>query len=115
MILMWLISWVLAVPLFHVHLPDAKDGPVSLHSGLAHTVFSPDLPGEFSQFSLSRDQRSDFLDLSQRSLNYPELGFAVLNDNLSQDPKVGKRTALGSHSRLPDTLKKSNVRSEVLV
>jgi hypothetical protein len=48
-------------------------------------------------------------------LNYPELGFAVLNDNLSQDPKVGKRTALGSHSRLPDTLKISSVRSEVLV
>jgi len=113
-ILTWLISWVLTVPLFHVHLPDAKDGPVTLHSGVAHTVFSPDLPGEFSHFSISRDHRSDFFDLSQRQLNYPELGFAVLNDNLSKDPKDGKRTALGSQCCLPDT-KISSVSSDVLV
>src|SRR5690242_15664131 len=46
--LVWVITWVATVPLFHTHLPDVNDGRAS-HHGLAHTVFSPDLPGEFSR------------------------------------------------------------------
>ena len=111
LILTWLISWILTVPLFHVHLPNPKDGPVSLHSGLAHTVFSSDLPGEFSHFSIARTPRSDSFDLSQRPLNYPELGFAVLNNNLPKDPKMGEPTAVGASPILPDILI-SYVRSE---
>ena len=46
LILAWVIIWVTTIPLFHTHLPDINDGPTS-RQGLAHTVFSPDLPGEF--------------------------------------------------------------------
>ena len=44
--LAWVITWVATVPLFHTHLPDVNDGRAS-HQGLAHTVFSPDLPVSF--------------------------------------------------------------------
>ena len=104
LILTWLISWVITIPLFHVHLPDVKDGPVFFPSGLAHTVFSPDLPGEFSHFSIARDHRSGLLDLSQRALNYPELGFSVLNNNPYEDRKPGKQTAVGPTCCLPGNL-----------
>ena len=43
--LLWVITWVATVPLFHTHLPDVND--LVARQGLAHTVFSPDLPGEF--------------------------------------------------------------------
>ena len=82
-VFIWLIFWVMSVPLFHIHVPDAIKGPVSLHSRLPHTVFSPDLAGEFSQFFASREHRSGPLDFSKQSLNYSELGFVVLNNNLN--------------------------------
>jgi len=78
--LVWVITWVATVPLFHTHLPDVNDGRAS-HQGLAHTVFSPDLPGEFS-----RAQSSGF-HLSTRSQNSPELGFV-----LSTEEDAKKRT-----------------------
>ena len=87
-VLMWLIFWVITVPLFHIHVPDAINGPVSLDGGLPHTVFSPDLPGEYSQFLPSRDHRSGVLDVSQDRLNYPELGFVVLNNTLKSFTKA---------------------------
>ena len=99
--LTWLVAWVLTVPLFHVHVPDAKAGPVSLHSGMPHTVFSADLPGEFSHFSLTRERRSDSLDLSQLNLNYPELGFTILNK--SKERKIGQPIDLACSFRHPRT------------
>ncbi|ULA65242.1 MAG: hypothetical protein LZF86_190545 [Nitrospira sp.] len=45
----WIILWMLAVPLFHVH-PEADHhhGEAGhVHGGTVHTVFSPDLDGEF--------------------------------------------------------------------
>src|SRR5262245_42814510 len=112
LVLTWLISWVSTIPLFHVHLPDPKERLPSLQSGIAHTVFSPDLPGEFSHFSIARDHRSPFLDLSQRVLNSPELGFAVLN-NLSKDRKVREATVLGSSCCPPTSLQLSRRSIEV--
>src|SRR5262249_12455259 len=44
----WLVTWVLVTPLFHFHTLDAQE----IHSGspitLTHTVFTPDLPGEYA-------------------------------------------------------------------
>ena len=44
----WMVAWVLVAPLFHLHTLDAQE----IHSGssitLAHTVFTPDLPGEYA-------------------------------------------------------------------
>jgi len=80
--LVWVITWVATVPLFHTHLPDVNDGRAS-HQGLAHTVFSPDLPGEFSR------AHSNVLHLSTKCQNSPELGF-VLSTEDSQKRTYGE-------------------------
>ena len=67
--LLWVITWVATVPLFHTHLPDVND--LVSRQGLAHTVFSPDLPGEFFC-----DHSTGF-HLSTKSQNSPELGFVL--------------------------------------
>ncbi len=64
--LVWVILWVATVPLFHTHFPDVND--FASGHGLAHTVFSPDLPGEFFYHSHG-------FQLSNKSQNSPELGF----------------------------------------
>jgi len=69
LILVWIIIWVATVPLFHTHLPDADD--LASRQGLAHTVFSPDLPGEFFC------AHSNGFQLSTKSQNSPELGFVL--------------------------------------
>lgn len=88
LILAWVITWITAVPLFHTHLPDITYGPASLQGGLAHTVFSPDLPGEFSC------PHDHFAHVSSRVFNSPELGF-VLSTEDSKSRKVGERSVLG--------------------
>ena len=76
--LVWVITWVATVPLFHTHLPDVND--LASRQGLAHTVFSPDLPGEFSC------AHSNGFHLSTRSQNSPELGFVL---STAEDSKKG--------------------------
>jgi hypothetical protein len=71
----WVITWVTTIPLFHTHLPDIFDQQAS-QNGVAHTVFSPDLPGEFSRFS-STNHHDQFAHLSSRVLNSPELDFVL--------------------------------------
>ena len=92
LILAWLITWVTTVPLFHTHLPDTTDGPAYLQGGLAHTVFSPDLPGEFSR-SYNVTHQEHFFHVSNRVSNSPELGLILLDD-ASQHRKVGLRSVL---------------------
>jgi len=72
--LAWVIVWVTSVPLFHTHLPDVNDGLAS-RQGLAHTIFSPDLPGEFSC------RHSNVLHLSTKTKTSPELGFVISTDS----------------------------------
>ena len=72
--LAWVIIWVATVPLFHTHLPDVNDGLAS-HQGLAHTVFSPDLPGEFSS------PHRNVFHLSTKAQNSPELGFVLSTED----------------------------------
>lgn len=86
MTLAWVIIWVATVPLFHTHLPDANDGLAS-HQGLAHTVFSPDLPGEFSS------THRNVFHLATKAQNSPELGF-VLSTEDSQNRTAEEPTAL---------------------
>jgi hypothetical protein len=72
--LAWVITWITTIPLFHTHLPDVNDG-LATHQGLAHTVFSPDLPGEFSC------THSNVLHLSTKSQHSPELGFVLSTED----------------------------------
>ena len=78
-VLAWLTIWIIAVPLFHTHVPDNTDGWSALHSGGAHTVFTPDLPGEYSPpFHDNQPGRSS--QLSGRAINSPELGIPISDD-----------------------------------
>ena len=88
LVLVWVITWVTTVPLFHTHLPDISDR-LATQGGVAHTVFSPDLPGEFSHFSSTQDH---FTHLSSKVLNSPELGFTL--SSASKDREVAQPSAL---------------------
>lgn len=46
--LLWLIAWVLVSPLFHIHTLDVQEDRSLFALFLVHTVYSPDLPGEYS-------------------------------------------------------------------
>ena len=77
----WASVWIAALPLFHTHLPSVLQQPV----GLPHTIFSPDLPGEYLAFG--QKTTTDEFELSVLVSNSPELGFvASLED--------GKRKSL---------------------
>jgi len=76
----WLITWIASVPLYHFHIPDTTDRWSTLQSGGAHTVFTPDLPGEF--FHPFRDsQHRHSSHLSHRMVNSPEFGIVLLDDS----------------------------------
>lgn len=94
----WLIIWVTTLPLFHIHVPDTTDRWSALQSGGAHTVFTRDLPGEFSH-----PFHDHFGHLSQRVVNSPELGFALFNDK-SEDQKAKQLCALYAPGCVPNTL-----------
>jgi hypothetical protein len=98
LILAWTIIWVTTVPLFHIHLPDISDRVIS-QSGVAHMVFSPDLPGEFFRFSSAHD--GPFAHLSNRASNSPELGF-VLSSGDPKDREMGPPNILGILCCPPD-------------
>jgi hypothetical protein len=98
LIVAWLITWITAVPLFHVHVPDTTDRWSSLQSGGPHTVFTADLPGEFSH-----PFPDHFGHLSQRTINSPELGFALSN-NKSNDKNANALHVVNECSRIPNAL-----------
>jgi len=84
LIIGWACVWVAALPLFHTHLPGAFEKSV----GLPHTVFSSDLPGEFSAFS--HRTAWDEAELSALAFHSQELGFVA-----SASLDDGKRKPLG--------------------
>jgi len=48
LVVTWIVSWLLTIPLFHIHALDVQELPLRSNSSLAHTVFSGDLPGEYA-------------------------------------------------------------------
>ena len=44
----WMVTWVLVAPLFHIHTLDAQEIHSRSPITIPHTVFTPDLPGEYS-------------------------------------------------------------------
>ncbi|HKR80186.1 MAG TPA: hypothetical protein VJR69_10835 [Nitrospira sp.] len=67
----WACVWSAALPLFHTHLP----GGLEKSFAVPHTVFSSDLPGEFSAFSHRTAQ--DEAELSGFAFHSQELGFVA--------------------------------------
>jgi hypothetical protein len=86
----WIIIWMLAVPLFHVH-PEADHhhGEAGhIHGGTVHTVFSPDLDGEFghhqSTTAVVEQPLANQFTLSGfpfHASDYTELGFSFVSDS----------------------------------
>ena len=67
----WACVWIAALPLFHTHLPGGLEKSLAV----PHTVFSSDLPGEFSAFSHRTAQ--DEAELSAFAFHSQELGFVA--------------------------------------
>ena len=101
----WLIVWLITVPLFHLHLPDTTDRWSALHSGGAHTVFSADLPGEFS-IHVHGNHRNHSDQLSQRVVNSPELAVVVCDE--PDDRRIKTSISPCSLFRDADTLSVSS-------
>lgn len=93
----WLSVWMLAVPLFHVH-PEADHhhGEAGhVHGGTVHTIFSPDLDGEFDSHQHTTDVSGhtapSHVALSghpPHALETAEIGYSFLSD--STDRKFPK-------------------------
>lgn len=86
----WIMIWMLAVPLFHVH-PEADHhhGEAGhIHGGTVHTVFSPDLDGEFTSHqgtpAAVEPQSADLSTFAKHrahASDYAELGFSFVSDS----------------------------------
>jgi len=84
----WLILWMLMVPLIHVH-PDADHHgiPDHVHGGVFHTVFSQDLDGEYERHGYEHDTPViqppvlPFLGASAGLLSHTEMGFSFLSSS----------------------------------
>src|SRR5690242_19690621 len=97
LVLLWMIPWITAVPLFHIHLPDKTDQWSAIQSGGAHTVYTRDLQGEFT-CPIRDTHTGHATHLSHRVVNSPELGM-VLSDEKSK--KLTKLCFLGVPSCSP--------------
>jgi hypothetical protein len=96
----WLFLWIATVPLFHLHFPDTTDR-WSLHqSSGAHTVFTPDLPGEYA--SPSHDShRGSSAHIAARVVNSPELGFIVFGEQAKRWETPGISNSLSDFPAPP--------------
>ena len=97
----WLIPWITTAPLFHIHIPDNTHW-LSPLQGSVHTVFTPDLPGEFSRPS-HEDRQRHVSHFSQRTANAPELGIALFKND-RKDQKAKQLSSLRATSHALDTL-----------
>ncbi|HYM37133.1 MAG TPA: hypothetical protein VES96_01890, partial [Nitrospiraceae bacterium] len=90
LILPWVIMWVLAIPLFHAHALDQQENHALARVVLLHTVFSPDLPGEYAagvavHQSETPENRPA---LSSHFLRYSEIAFGLAGED-SMERKAG--------------------------
>lgn len=100
----WIMAWMLAVPLFHIH-PEAdhhhgESGHI--HGGTVHTIFSPDLDGEFDsrqETATSHESQPAYHTAvaghPAHDADYAELGFSFVNDSTDRaHPKPLATSAL---------------------
>lgn len=93
----WVSFWMLVVPLFHVHPEtDQHHGEVGhIHAGTVHSVFSPDLDGEYGNhhhptdgFGHSMPEHEGFSTYPVQAIEFAEITFPFLID--STDRKLLK-------------------------
>ena len=81
--LSWLITWVLSVPLFHIHALDAQEDRSFSQTALPHTIFSPDLPGEYAPRTAAHRSGTPENQpaLSIHFQSYSEIAIGLFNDD----------------------------------
>jgi hypothetical protein len=84
----WMVTWVLISPLFHIHTLDAQEDHRVSQVFLVHTVFSPDLAGEYSH---PNDRQADAQEnqptLATHFLHYSEETLSLFSKNHSKEEK----------------------------
>jgi hypothetical protein len=99
LVVIWASLWMLTAPLVHIH-PEADHrhgDPSHVHGSTVHTVFSPDLNGEFSVYnhaSVADDESRCPLHLIAQLTHGAEHLEIDLVLAASAVPQVGKGTAL---------------------
>ncbi len=98
-VLVWVSLWMLAAPLVHIH-PEAdhRHGAAGhIHGGTVHTVFSPDLPCEFSVYDhasvTENESRCPLHLIAQPPHGAEHLEIDVILAS-SAEPQIGKGTSL---------------------
>lgn len=83
LVLAWLVPWLLTIPLFHVHAIDTQDTPFLPQAFLAHTVFTPDLPGEYSPLPVlhQRGMPGHQHALARHFPHYSEIAFSFFSED----------------------------------
>ena len=87
----WMLTWVLILPLFHIHILDAQEDLSQSQAFLPHTVFSADLPGEYApraevdQRGMPGNQRA----LSSHFLQYSEMAIGLFREYNDAKQKIG--------------------------
>jgi len=80
----WVMLWVLSVPLFHIHpeLTESSAHAGAMRSGTVHTGFSGDLDGEFAPHEAASHPPADkSAHLSHTWFEHAELEFSLLTDS----------------------------------
>lgn len=85
-VLPWLIISVLTIPFFHIHALDAQENLFRSQAVLLHTVFSPDLPGEYPD-QIAPHQRGMPENQEALSIHFPHYSEYAIGLFTEQDPK----------------------------
>ncbi len=95
----WMVAWILVAPLFHIHTLDAQEDHSCSQVVLVHTVFSPDLAGEYSpQHTVDQAKtRENQAALSTHFSHYSEGTLSLYSKNRSNQEN---KTGLFSNSHL---------------
>ena len=114
-VMLWVVVWMLIVPLFHVH-PEAdhRHGETGhVHGGTVHTVWSPDLDCEFDHHrehdqrgASSRDVSSGRIQISHAGDLHSEFTVSLLSE--SSDRKQIHRLWLQMLAVTPATVPDSD-------
>ena len=88
----WLITWILVLPLFHVHAEaDHHHGDAShVHGGTVHTVFSQDFESEYQgdvHDSTCPDAAHQHLQVRAHfghAFNHPEIEYSLLTVSIDR-------------------------------
>ena len=91
LLLPWLVMWVLTVPLFHIHTLDEQESPSLTPQVLTHTVYSPDLPGEYTpRLAAHRGgTQEDPHAIAKHFPHYYEIGISVFGEDDDTKRKIG--------------------------